>query len=261
MRKLLGALLGSVAIVATPLPVQALNTFGTDMSDLWYNPDESGWGVNLAHQQDIIFMTLFVYGPDGRVRWYVADALQYSDFLSEQFSGPLYETSGPYFSGAFNPALVSARQVGTATVRFGITNSTLIYSVDGVQVSKSITRQTFRANNLAGSYVGAAVATATGCGASSGAFESAATFTISHTGSAIAIAASLSTGGTCTYSGTYQQAGRMGSISGQLSCSSGGSGTFEAFELEAGYSGFLTRYTADYGGGCTESGRIGGLKR
>jgi hypothetical protein len=261
MRKFLGALVGAVAIAATPAPVHALNTFGTDMSDLWYDAAESGWGVNLAHQDDIIFMTLFVYGADGRARWYVADALQYSDFLSEQFSGPLYETSGPYFAGTFNPALVNARQVGTATVRFGITTSTLTYSVDGVQVSKDIQRQTFRANNLAGTYIGAAVATATGCGASSGTFENSASFTISHTGSAIAIAASMSNGQTCTYAGTYQQAGRMGSISGQLSCSNGASGTFEAFELEAGYSGFLTRYNADYGAGCTESGRIGGLKR
>lgn len=263
MRMLIAAAVSSVALFAfAPLSVHALNTWGTDMSDLWWNPNESGWGANLAHQQEIIFMTLFVYGQDNRVRWYVADALRSqgagSDFT---FSGALYETTGPFLGGAFNPANVGNRQVGTATVSLGVETGTLQYSVDGFTVAKSIERQTFRANNLAGSYVGAASATASGCGTSSGSLENSASFTISHVGSAVAIAAVISNGVTCTYSGTYTQTGRMGRIDGSLSCSTGGRGTFRALEIEASYLGFLTRYTADYGGGCTEIGRIGGLKR
>ena len=28
---------------------------------MWWNPDESGWGINVVHQGDIVFATLFTY--------------------------------------------------------------------------------------------------------------------------------------------------------------------------------------------------------
>ena len=61
------------------------------------------------------------------------------------FAGPLYETSGPWFGGAFNPNVVGQSQVGTAT--FSSTNAysaTLQYLVTGVNVTKTIQRQTLR---------------------------------------------------------------------------------------------------------------------
>ena len=72
MKKFLAAL-----VLALALPVHAANPFGTDFSDLWFNPAESGWGVNLNHQMDVIFATLFVYGPDGKAKWYVASDLRH----------------------------------------------------------------------------------------------------------------------------------------------------------------------------------------
>jgi len=36
-------------LVCAPSVANALNTWGTDMSDLWWNPNESGWGINIAH--------------------------------------------------------------------------------------------------------------------------------------------------------------------------------------------------------------------
>ena len=33
----------------------------TNYQDLWWNPAESGWGVNFTHQGDIIFATWFTY--------------------------------------------------------------------------------------------------------------------------------------------------------------------------------------------------------
>jgi hypothetical protein len=241
----------------------ALNTWGTDMSDLWWNPNESGWGANIAHQQDVIFMTLFVYGGDGRVKWYVASDMRTADTSSYVFSGILHETTGPYFAASsFNPGAVVLRAVGIATLNVtSVDTALLTYSIDGAAASKAIERQTFRANNLSGTYVGAASVSATGCGAASGTFENAASFSINHSGSSVAIAASISNGLTCTYTGTYSQAGRMGAISGASTCSNGASATFVAFEIEASYQGFFARYAANYGAGCTETGRIGGLKR
>ena len=42
------------------------NTFGSDMTDLWWNANESGWGVTATHQGDVVFLTFFVYGMDNR---------------------------------------------------------------------------------------------------------------------------------------------------------------------------------------------------
>ena len=43
---------------------------------LWWNPLESGWGINFAHQGDIIFATWFTYGADNQPQWYTIRARQ-----------------------------------------------------------------------------------------------------------------------------------------------------------------------------------------
>ena len=40
---------------------------------LWWNPDESGWGINFAHQGDIIFATWFTYDVAGKPWWLIAE--------------------------------------------------------------------------------------------------------------------------------------------------------------------------------------------
>jgi hypothetical protein len=253
-------------IIATLLPSypQAGNTWGTDFSDLWWNRNESGWGANVAHQDEVIFMTLFVYGVDQRVRWYVASGMSSQGGAdSATFFGPLYETVGPYLGDSiFDPGRVGVRNVGDAILRFHtVTNGTLTYSVDGVFVSKPVERQTFRANDLTGSYTGAELGTATGCTVGSGGFENAASMSVTHAGNAISIVSDLSSTLSCTYAGTYSQAGRMGQILGTMACTNGASGSFTAVEVEASYLAFYARYFVDYGAGCTESGRMGGIKR
>ncbi len=253
-------------VVALLLPTQAAaaNTWGTDYSDLWWNSAESGWGANIAHQGDTIFMTLFVYGPDRRVRWYVASAMAAQGGASgDAFFGALSETAGPYLGDSlFNPDLVGIRTVGDATLRFDTAQvGSLTYAVDGAYVSKTIERQTFRVNNLSGSYLGAEIGSRAGCATGSGSFENKAALTINHAGNTVSILSTLSDTLSCTYAGTYAQAGRMGQIQGSMTCTNGSTGDFSALEVEAGYLGFLAGYIVDYGNGCIETGRIGGMKR
>ncbi len=40
---------------------------------LWWNPLESGWGINFAHQGDIIFATWFTYDAGGKPWWLIAE--------------------------------------------------------------------------------------------------------------------------------------------------------------------------------------------
>lgn len=207
---------------------------------------------------------MFVYSSSGAPIWYVASGASYTGQQggSLVFSGPLYQTNGPWFGGAFDPNAVGVRQVGSITFNFSeISAGTVSYTVDGVSVSKSITRQTWRTNLLTGNYLGAAVGTYSGCPSGNGAAEEPGVFTVTHPGSTITIQAAYSVGYSCTYSGTYQQSGRMGTINGTVSCSNGAQGSFTAVELEGSISGMTGRAFAQLRGSCSWSGRFGGLKR
>jgi len=111
----------------------------TNYQDLWWNQAESGWGLNITHQGDVIFATLFTYAANGQGMWLVLPAgARQSD---GSYSGDLYRTSGPAFNAAPWQAIGFTR-VGTMRLRFANGESgTLEYSVDGVSVNKSITRQ------------------------------------------------------------------------------------------------------------------------
>ena len=78
-----------------------LPAFATDYSDMWYLPAEGGWGVNFTQNENVIFMTFFLYGPDGKPIWYVAIAYQDAN---GNYSGSLYSTVGTYFGAPWNPA-------------------------------------------------------------------------------------------------------------------------------------------------------------
>jgi hypothetical protein len=128
-------------------------TFGTpadaikavNYQDLWWNApagSESGWGINLTHQADIIFGTWFTYGADGKAMWLSVTAPKTA---ARTYSGTLYRTTGPAFSAVpFDPAKVTATAVGSATFSFtdGASGS-FSYTVDGVTQTKAITREVF----------------------------------------------------------------------------------------------------------------------
>jgi hypothetical protein len=114
-----------------------------DYTDLWWNPSESGWGLNLVqHPSRVIFGVWYTYEADGTRTWYVMPSGSWSNATT--YSGPLYTTGGPPFTAPFDPNAVEVRQVGSATLTFtGPNNGTFAYSVDGVTGTKSITRQPF----------------------------------------------------------------------------------------------------------------------
>jgi len=117
-------------------------TFATNFQDLWWNPDESGWGINLTHQGDTVFATLFTYGADRRGTWFVMSNGE-RVAGTRRYSGTLYRTTGPAFD-ARPWSTVTNVAVGTMSVEFSDGNrGTLTYTVDGVRVVKSIVRLEF----------------------------------------------------------------------------------------------------------------------
>jgi hypothetical protein len=233
------------------------NTFGTDLTDLWWNANESGQGFTVTHQYDTIFITFFIYDPQtGLSNWYVSTA----SFVSQSpsgavtFSGALYHTAGV-------PPSISVSTVGTAMFTATSVNAaTLAYTINGLSFTKSLTRQTFRNNDASGQYFGATIGTyGAGCLAT-GYAEEPATYSITQSGSAITITATYAAA-TCTYAGTLTQHGRTAGVSGTAVCSNGGSGTFTAEELDANPQGFTLRAAASSGAACTWQGHIAAARR
>ena len=137
---------GDTATVQAPPP--ALNVQG-----IWYNSpaeSESGWGINFAHQGDIVFASWFTYDSSGRGWWLVMTATKTGP---NTYAGDLFETTGPAFNAQpFDPNTVARLKAGTGTLTFtGANNGSFDYTISSihqiavspVRQTKSITRQVF----------------------------------------------------------------------------------------------------------------------
>ena len=257
MRKLLVAM-----ALLFSAPAFALTYSTTDVTDLWWNPDESGWGVNVIQEGPVVFATFFVYDANGRAHWYVASDMPVKDITSTSitFGGDLFESHGPYFGGPFDPAAVTRNMVGTANlfVTFAGTGR-LTYTVNGVTVVKSIVRQTWAVNDSSGAYEGArqivSGSSSTGCNIGSSSFSN---VQIAQSSNTFAMTGNLA-GSTCRFNGDYSQQGHMGASTGSFSCDNGVQGTYALADIETTLYGFFARYSGTERG-CTVQGRIGGVR-
>jgi hypothetical protein len=112
-----------------------------DYSELWWNADESGWGVALAQQYGMIFAAIYTYDSSGNAIWYVASSCP---VVGNGCNGALYQVTGGLApTAAWNPNLVVS-QVGTVSFVFtdGSIGSMNV-TINGVTTSRAITRQPF----------------------------------------------------------------------------------------------------------------------
>ena len=132
-------------VVQTIDPKSTLDYMDGRYSGLWWNPDESGWGVGLFQQGERLVATLFIHGPDRTPRWYRANLSQagFENGVDLFFEGDVYETRS-HPSGQVSTETFTARLVGRASLQFGMDPgydpATLNYSIDGIQVTKTIVR-------------------------------------------------------------------------------------------------------------------------
>ena len=135
-------------IFSSPVPQCSAGTAPstTNFQDLWWaSPpeSESGWGLNVTHQGEILFATWFTYGASGKGRWLVMPAMNRVGTTGFRYTGSVLETRGAPFN-AYNPAQFGFTTVGTATLDFTAASAgTFTYTVDGVTQAKAITRQVF----------------------------------------------------------------------------------------------------------------------
>jgi hypothetical protein len=242
-------------------PAASGTSFSTNFSDLWWIRNESGWGANVTQQDDVMFVTFFVYGASGQPVWYVA-TLEYAgaNFAGELvFTGDLYQTTGAWFGTGWNPLLYSVRRVGTAAFQAGeVARATLSYTVDGVPVVKFVERQTLRLDDYEGTYYGGTVDVTYGCSnpVNNGIrTEDSGQIRITHNGPLITIRAP-----TCTFVGTYVQQGQLGRADTNYVCTNNATGVATFFDLRVETSGIVGRYDGvDLA--CRFDGNIGGYRR
>jgi hypothetical protein len=258
LRRLLQLLL---VLSALSCAAARASTGSSEITDMWWNPAESGWGVNVILQGDTAFLTFFVYDPDRIPIWYTSDAHLDSSASSLTWTGKLYETRGPWFGGAFAPP-TTIGPVGTVSFVLNDQNAaTLVYSVNGVTVAKSVERQTWTLENFTGDYLGGYSVRNTNCtsAAQNGIEEAGGVMTMTQTGTAVS-AIAATTAGTCTYTGSYAQYGKLGQVTGTYTCSNGVQGSFQLFEMAPTISGFTARIIGQ-NQFCDFAGTFGGITR
>jgi len=114
----------------------------TNYTDLWWRPDESGWGINFSHQGDIVFATWFTYDGQGKPWWLIAELHRTAGNV---YAGAVLTVAGPPFNSVpWSASPIVDTEVGSATVTFIDGNAaTFANTVNGMAQTKSITRQVF----------------------------------------------------------------------------------------------------------------------
>ena len=262
-RRVVGRVLLALGLAMTSIygpPATATTT--TDMSDLWWIPAESGWGIQFVQEELTIFATMFVYGPDGKPTWYVATM---NHVASVTWSGTLYATTGPWFGAVpFATASVAGEPVGTITFTANfVALGTLTYTVNGMQVVKQIERETLVNQDFSGTYAGVLSQQGDGLSSCNPADDTSATpvnVQILQKTPAMTIVTRTATN-TCTFAGTYSPFGRFASVSGNYVCTSGDIGIFGFNEMAVSFYEFRGRTILISSSGCTLKGYLTGLKQ
>jgi hypothetical protein len=239
---------------------------GYDMSDLWWNPTESGWGISLVQQRDIVQATLFVYDASGAPTWYSA-TLAFLGLTPQthalNYAGDLYRTTGPAFAGAtFDPAQVKYEKVGAlAIVAPSLSRGTLTYNVGPVTVTKSIERATFRFDDYNGTFEGVLRLTASKCAnpADDVSTTYSGTSRIVHAGTAMTIAMTTPAT-TCNFTGVYGQDGRLGHFTSTYACTNGDAGALTFDEMNIQRFGLLARTFGANAKGCRLEGNFAAIE-
>ena len=112
-----------------------------DYTDLWWNANESGWGISLTQQFGTIFAAWYTYDATGKAIWYVVPNCPVS---GTSCTGALYQvTGGESLTTAWN-GTNAPTVVGSMTLAFTDAGSgTMSYSLNGVNASRVIVRQVY----------------------------------------------------------------------------------------------------------------------
>lgn len=143
--------MGLIAICAGLLSVYAnvCSAFTVDtssangqMTGLWSNASEPGWGSTITQQYDKIFAAIYTYESNGSPVWYTASDCPVT---GGGCTGALYKvTGGAPLSSHWAAANLALTPVGNVTFSFSDANTgSMSYTVNGVSGSKNIAKYVF----------------------------------------------------------------------------------------------------------------------
>ena len=140
--------------------VGGISYAANNYQDWWWNPTQSGMGLNIGQQNDTVFVAWFNYGDDTKASFLTMGGVLSGNTLT----GPLLRNTGPVPGPNYNPALVKQTAIGTATITFNSNNdATLTYSYDNKGGTMALQRFSFAAPNLNQTWTALNTSTTTGC--------------------------------------------------------------------------------------------------
>ncbi|QJR14713.1 c-type cytochrome [Usitatibacter palustris] len=133
-----------IAFLQNPGPDPGQPTVPTlNYTDLWFDPSQPGWGINVTqHVSNKIFSLFYLYENPNKPMWISLPDGTWTTPTS--YTGDIYRVSGPPPTGAYDTSKVGVVKVGSATFTFTTaTTGTLAYTINGVTVTRAITRFAF----------------------------------------------------------------------------------------------------------------------
>ena len=235
--------------------------------DLWWNPNESGWGINVSQQGDVMFATWFIYGAGNQPTWVFLSRADRSGAAGNTFTGDLFQAAGtPFAVVPFAPLRgEDVTKVGTASLVFSDARTgTLTYTINGAQVVKQITRQVIGFYNLTGTYFGGLKREGSGCvsAALNGSALNQAIYSVTHNAATGSLTITEVGGTLCNFSGNTQVFGSILEGSGNFTCAAENiTGTWTMREGRPTPNAFSALLSLrPNGDSCTLNAAIGGLK-
>lgn len=137
------SLISSLSFAVTPASSGQV-TPSLNVSDMWWNPSESGWGLSIIqHPSGSLFCVWFTYAPDGSPTWFVIPGGEWA--TPTRWVGMMYRTSyAPQLADGFDPSRVARTVVGGASLAFNNDNLGVFeYVIDRFSGTKTIWRQPF----------------------------------------------------------------------------------------------------------------------
>ena len=254
-------------IAALGLASPAFGTaFSTNNSDIYNATNESGWAIELVQQADVTFATIYTYDANMNPIFYSGTLFAggTSPGGNTIWTGDLIVSNGPWFGGTFDESKVVRRKVGTMNyVPQDTTGGTVSFTVDGVLVTKQISRVTLLQDNYAGIYQGTYKIVASSCSdpSNNGTILINAVFTVTQGTNALTVVTSEQGGDSCTLTGDYVQFGQFGDSLGQFTCASGIKGTNRFFEMKVTPTDFRGRIIQNDNLGCSVTGSLAGIRQ
>ena len=136
---------GAGSPVKVTVTVKAADSPASSYQGLWWNPQESGWGISLTQHSDKIFAAIYTYDAAGQPTWYVMSDCPIKADNPGSCTGTIHKVTG----GSVEPWKKPTNTDPAGTGKFTFTEATIgefSYTLNGIHSEKAIEKFTFADN-------------------------------------------------------------------------------------------------------------------